>query len=353
MNEQIKKQNFFEEIPFVRAIACMLVVLVHTSARNYDVDHFISDIGMYFNQIARLGTPIFAVISAFLLTSSVIKRGFSLKKFVTSRAVKILSPYIIWSFVYLAYNKIILGAEVFPNWKQTLDYFLLGDARTHLYFIVTVIHFYILFPFLQLIRNRMALIVLFLLSTVLNYFWLKDMYPDLSVIFGEWTYIITNRSFIFNWISFFMFGMVLAYFWKDVLKLIKKYEWIVYGMAFVLFIFVFMEIQPGVVLSSSRVENLFYIPVFVIFLLLVSTYVIKQPMLFKPFKLIGDYSMGIYLVHPLVLIFIEKLLPNLFVRALGISTAFTLAMIISVLIIKGISLLPKSTFIVPIPKVKK
>ncbi len=80
------QKNFFDEIPFVRAIACLLVVMIHTTARAYmpEKSHFFNEISLYLNQVSRLGTPIFAVISAFLLTSSVINRGFYLKKFMTS-----------------------------------------------------------------------------------------------------------------------------------------------------------------------------------------------------------------------------------------------------------------------------
>ncbi len=43
----------------------------------------------YLSQIGRLGTPVFAVISAFLLTHSVLKRGFDLNYFIKSHFTKI------------------------------------------------------------------------------------------------------------------------------------------------------------------------------------------------------------------------------------------------------------------------
>ncbi|WP_235195171.1 hypothetical protein [Exiguobacterium oxidotolerans] len=65
--------KYYEEIPIIRSIAAILVVSVHVTAGIYYSNQVFSNefIG-YINQIARLGTPVFAVFSAFLLTSSVL-----------------------------------------------------------------------------------------------------------------------------------------------------------------------------------------------------------------------------------------------------------------------------------------
>ncbi|WP_181346863.1 acyltransferase [Thalassobacillus sp. CUG 92003] len=349
------QKTFFDEIPFVRAIACLLVVMIHTTARAYTPEEslFFNDVSLYLNQISRLGTPIFAVISAFLLTSSVINRGFYLKKFITSRFVKIVSPYIIWTFVYLMFVKYIQDGQIFRHLKQTFDYFALGQAKTHLYFIVTVIHFYILFPFLQLVRNRIVLLILLIVSLPINYLWVTNTFPEFINIFGKFKHVVTDRSFILNWISFFMFGSVLAYYWTETLAFVKKFSWLIYLSTVVLFYFIFKEVQPDVLLSSSRKENLVYIPVFVIFLIAIARIVVNYEKVYRPFRVIGDYSMGIYLVHPLILYFIEDFFPFLFKTPYLLLVAYVLTLIISSILMKIISLFPKSTFIVPIPKQRK
>lgn len=67
----------------------MLVVAIHTvNSIALSGGTFTSDGLGYINQIARLGTPVFAVISAFLLTISVVNRGFSLNYFIKSSLAK-------------------------------------------------------------------------------------------------------------------------------------------------------------------------------------------------------------------------------------------------------------------------
>lgn len=70
-------------------------------------NHSMAIIAGYLSQIGRLGTPVFAVISAFLFTHSVLKRGFDLNYFIKSRFTKIFVPYIIWTTVYLYYLGVV------------------------------------------------------------------------------------------------------------------------------------------------------------------------------------------------------------------------------------------------------
>nr|WP_251132618.1 acyltransferase family protein [Exiguobacterium sp. s80] len=144
--------KYYEEIPIIRSIAAILVVSVHVTAGIYYSNQVFSNefIG-YINQIARLGTPVFAVVSAFLLTSSVLRRGFNFHYFFKSRFTKIFLPYIIWSSIYLIYRGSIehsLNKDL-----SIVSYFVYGNANFHLYFILTVIQFYFLFPILQKLKK--------------------------------------------------------------------------------------------------------------------------------------------------------------------------------------------------------
>lgn len=76
------RKKFFEEIPFIRAVACIMVILVHvTSGTIIAEDGSVNYLNLYLYQLTRLGTPIFAVVSAFLLFSSVKRNGFNIKRF--------------------------------------------------------------------------------------------------------------------------------------------------------------------------------------------------------------------------------------------------------------------------------
>lgn len=145
--------KYYEEIPVIRSIAAILVVAVHLIAGLYSPGGVFSNVHIgYIDQLARLGTPIFAVISAFLLMSSVLRRGFDLSYFVKSRFTKIFIPYIFWSSVYLLYRSFV-EESLIPGLPVS-SYFLHGTANFHLYFILTVLQFYVLFPLLSRLKKR-------------------------------------------------------------------------------------------------------------------------------------------------------------------------------------------------------
>jgi len=102
--------KYYDEVPIIRSVAAMLVVAIHTvNSIALSGGTFTSDGLGYVNQIARLGTPIFAVISAFLLTISVVNKGFNLDYFVNHVLVKYLFlisfgqyfTYYIEPFIYI------------------------------------------------------------------------------------------------------------------------------------------------------------------------------------------------------------------------------------------------------------
>ena len=346
----MSNKNYFHEIPIVRSIACLLVVMVHVTAVNYSSKSgFFDSFSLYLNQFSRLGTPVFAVISGFLLFNSVKNKGFFFKKFIYSRTTKIVLPFIIWSSVYLGL-KIYAGQSINTEWRSFLDYFILGTSYYHLYFIITVIQFYLLFPLLQLSRKKWSISLLFLISIPLNYIWLNKMYT--SINFGQLQYIIKHRSFILNSISFFMFGAVLAYDFDSIMKFCKKYYMLLVGVFVFCLILIYHEIKPSVLLNSSRIENLFYIPIFVLFLLGMSRFILKVPLLGNVMTLIGNYSMGIYLVHPLVIFFARDYIPSTFWEPQLLIVTFSIVVVFSITLVKLISYLPKSNYIITIPTKK-
>ncbi|MFB9974868.1 acyltransferase [Allobacillus sp. GCM10007489] len=345
-------KQYIEEIPIIRSIACLMVVLVHVTAQNYTGDGYANQISLYLNQFARLGTPIFAVISAFLLTNSLKRKKFSLQKFFKSRATKIVSPFIIWSFIYLGL-KLYLDQDIFSSGKQIANYFLIGDAHYHLYFIVTIIQFYLIFPFFQFIKNKKTYIHLFIISIPINYLWINKLYPDSILIFEDFNYLLTHRSFILNWISYFFFGGILSVYFEEIKGFVIRYKSIVFLTAVSMVLIIFIDVYSGVTFNSTRTENLYNIPIVVIFLLLLATQWPNMSKLKQSFTLIGNYSMGIYLVHPLVLFFLKRELPSYFWDSQLLLITFTIVVAISTLIVKMISFIPFSTFIVPIPKKPK
>jgi len=344
--------KYYDEVPIIRAVAAMLVVAIHTVnsiAYSASTGDFTSEALGYINQMARLGTPIFAVISAFLLTISVIHKGFNLNYFMKSRFSKIFIPYIIWTIFYLLYREYFL--HNLEEDGKLINYFVYGKANFHLYFILTVIQFYFLFPFVHKFKKGWPLLSAFLLATFINIAWI--IIQPISLGGGGIERFVNDKLFILNWISFFMFGIVYAKFYNEIKEMIFKYKSLISIIIAILFIDLLISIDLENLTSSIHISNIIYIPFFVFFLNYMYEHVKKNKIVLNTLTVIGNYSMGIYLVHYVAIQFVKRLpyVDQIPAQSKFISV-FIAAIALSVLIVYLIGKLPYGNYIVPIPKKK-
>ncbi|MGD6766578.1 acyltransferase [Mammaliicoccus lentus] len=343
--------KYYGEIPIIRSFAAMLVVLVHVSANiYYNNGDFTNDLIGYINQIGRLGIPVFAVISAFLLTSSVLNRGFDLSYFIKSRFTKILVPYLIWSIFYLFYRYFYLN-----NLSEDINiftYFMRGNAQFHLYFILTVIQFYIFFPFIHRIKKGAPLIITVIISGLINYWWINKGNTSIENEFVN--NFINNKGFILNWIYFFVIGIAYSKYYNEVQELIVKYKNILFVFIAILSLDLFISVDLQNIYTSLHSFNIIYIPFFLILINYVYHYLIADRLIISILTLIGNYSMGIYLVHILVIDVLKRMKifenvanPTMFIPM------FLSTILGSMFIVYLISKLPYGNYIVPIPKRKQ
>lgn len=340
------------EIVFLRAVACLLVVVVHVtsiSGKNGYEDYF--SIGL--NQFSRIGTPIFAAISAFLLYNSVKRNGFDLVPFLKSRATKVLFPYLIWTLLYSCVSW--LSGYHFTL-KGFISFFLFGSGYYHLYFMAMILQFYLIFPFMQMIKNRKTLLILYLISLPINYFSVQLIDHQFSSNVNLITTLITSRSFFLNWISYFLLGALLVSYFDEILIFIKRkmISFVISALFVLVLAGIFYETYiVSAITTSSNPANLLYIPIFILFLLAIYSSVIKWNLVTKLINIVGGYSMGIYLIHPLVLLILQKVLPDTFWSPYLVLVTFALTCVLSILLTKAILYLPLSKYIVPVAVLNK
>ncbi len=345
--------KYIEEIPIIRSIATLFIVFVHLSISyiNNENSQIMAITAGYISQIGRLGTPVFAVISAFLLTHSVLKRGFDLNYFVKSRFTKIFVPYIIWTTVYLYYLGVV-EVNLDSN-KNFIGYYLFGTGNYHLYFILTVLQFYVLFPVLQKIKKGLPLLLTYAFSTILTVFWQLN-YEQFSIDIPVIGTFVMSRAFIFNWISYFILGIIFAKYYEEINMGIRKYKTLLLPSILVIFISFLIFIDLDHFVTSSHPMFLLYTPFFLAFLIYFYLIVRKSKLIMQILTLIGNYSMGIYLVHPLVKWVVMKI-PVFDNRdsLLLYSFSFIIIVAISVIIINLLIKIPNGNYIVPVPKKSK
>jgi len=352
------QKKYFYEIGFIRAIACLCIVMVHVTAGfYYENDRTFSWLTQFFNQISRYGTPAFAIISGFLLYNQAIKRGFRFRKFLQSRFTKIIIPFLIWSFIYLLlkwrYNQFEFPAiNSSQEIKDFLYVFFTGKSNYHLYFIVIVVQFYLLFPLLQFIKSKQTLILLTLISFFINYFFVEY---KIDIGTGLFNQFINDRVFIFHWIYYFLLGGLLVYHWDRIMIWVKQNTKFSMLLGLIIIIGGIFEYSLAGGIESNRIMNMINLPILFIAFAGVYVSLSSWSKVRNYIVEIGNLSMGIYLVHPFILFFLRKYdVFEMFYAHTGyLPLVYLFTLISSMALVKIIVKLPFGNYVVTVARSNK
>ncbi len=132
----------------IRVLAIYLVVVIHVSGqltnawgRIPEAQWLIADL---YGGIARVGVPLFFMLSGFLL----LPRTESLRSFYGKRMLKIVIPFVAWSAIYISLE--CAGQPGLCTRDYLLPYILLRKSYFHLWFLYSLIAIYFTVPLLRL-----------------------------------------------------------------------------------------------------------------------------------------------------------------------------------------------------------
>lgn len=341
------KRQRIEELVYIRAICAFGIFLIHLSGAFAVSSVYQSRtmyLGVFFNQFFRFGSPIFMMISGFVLFYNYRNFDeFAYKEFYYKKFKYILIPYLFWSIFYYVinhYGNIIGGTDLLVFTKTII----LGSAFPHLYFIFLIFQFYLLYPlfikfFIKTMKERpifFYLTCLLLQSAILIYQYSFKVQSDNAFI------TFFNKYYwksVFAWFYYFLTGGILALHYKkltafidkNILKLIP-----VYIISLILYLGeVYLNIwQKGGrdyydKFGSIRPMTIIYATFTMIVLIKIAKRInnIKGG-LKNIIKDIGTYSLGIYFLHPFVLEFIKTKIINNYPSIFGYSRISTLFFLI-------------------------
>lgn len=194
------------ELDYARVLSMLLVIAAHTASSYIFSESRVSLFGMnlayLINQAARFSVPGFIVLSGTALGMS--KAGGSVWGFYINRLKKTVLPYLIWYTVYFAYNSrgTAVSAWDFAGFFRGI---LRGSAAPHLYFIVVIVQFYLLYPLLRRLVDRHKC------ATAVISFAAGLGFQTVSYLACLGVHILPNDNMLYltflTWIHFFVLGM--------------------------------------------------------------------------------------------------------------------------------------------------
>lgn len=327
-----RKRVHLDEIQLARTFAIIAVLFVHSSSSgvtNTPIDSNLFPIYNFLNIAGKLGTPTFIMLSSFVLFYNYYPRIIDwdlIKNFYKKRLKFILIPYVVFSAIYFVVKWYIYYD--YPSISFALKKFLtllaLGKAHPHLYFVFISVQLYILFP---------LLLILFKKSTLLrrNAIWIG--------VFLQWLWVILNKNYFLiemkgsislSYLSFYFVGAFLGIYYFDIKEKLRQKSirnkiliplFIGYGALVTAYVGYMYLTRVGVYITISN-----YVPQLVnsylaeflwathaLFAGVVLFYVAhlankafgKRTK--QVFMEIGATSFGIYLIHPLYLLFCREI----------------------------------------------
>ena len=373
----LKKPRIEELTPF-RGLAFLAIVMQHSLAEYiYRADILPADsiMLMFIYHFTRFGTPTFVFLSAVLLFYNN-EHKLHYPSFIRKRFGDIYVPFLLWTLVYWLSVRLTmytnwLDAE---TWKSLVSELFTPQAGYHLWFIIMVFQFYLLFPLFRWIalkvksrlngmeyqrQNIIILTILLISGTAYAYLLYLSYYRmgQWAIGAGLWQTLITHRTKIFvMYIFYFILGAVCAFMLDRFrIVMVKILPWNA-----ILSIMLFIYLAYDVLRGSGDTMNLnisTYLKPTTFLLILSQMFLIYGIMrllsvnskFYKLFTWIGRYSFGGYLVHALVIYWIA-----FFTRPLQLTgyhlgftfLTFVLTVLCSLLISYGLSLLPCSRYLV-------
>lgn len=357
-----------EEIEILRAFAILGVVAIHViSVGAYfkieDHSSYIFIINTVLNIFSHFAVPLFILISGLVLGFKY-NGTYSLRDFYKKRMISTIPQYIIFSLlaiVLLYFRK----PEVPLSLSSIILRLLTGGAFIHMWFFIVLIQLYILFPFLnKVIHNvdsKKTYIIIFTCLLIQQIIWntikLKIMlYPEIGTVKEFF------RNTFLTHILYFMLGIFMS----------KNYEWYkgklgeIKSTKLITFVLILLALLFFIDIVKVRTFNIFsimaiytlnvplYIGTFILLFNLSSIIIKSKKYLRSLFILLSKYAYGIFLTHLIILIKILDISKGFFEAYYNTweyyVINFVMTVLLSVILVKLISLLPSGKLMVGLKK---
>lgn len=355
-----KKLEMIEEINYLRGFGVLAVIAIHTTGYFTEIKSYNSIVlvNLWTDIFSQFAVPLFILISGFVLARNY-RDDFSLIKFYKKRIHSIIPQYLIFSVLYTVFNEwsVMQSNSLGTNLDLLLNNVLHANASYHLWFFLIIIQLYILYPIIIKIYafckriNRAELLIAFLL-----------------IIQTLWMVGIHSSSFPFiklNFISFlFYFG--LGIYTCDHFDQLKKGFYrqtpfylvtslaLTLGASFFIIIglttgYTYYSIPPYFFMGAELIYPILRISTFLLLFNLAVTLVAKTSILAKIVYKLGDYSLGIYLIHIFFNQYAIRILENKTIdynNWIFSPSVFVVTIIFSYLAVRVISYIPYNYYII-------
>lgn len=279
------------------------------------------------NRVLHFAVPTFLLASALLLARSMASKPRpDWRRYAERRVQRSLAPYLVWSLIYIAFRLVVLkpgsdvvsvtshvplfgtitGPALLVDGSQWVRNLVWGKAYYHLYFMSVLLQFAALFPLLFVFMRRVPLgfgpLAALSLALQAGVFWLQAhvFFPKLG--------FTTPASMALWYLPALLIGMWLGLNWKrwpEVWRENRVHIACGTALAFVLYFYLSIRILQKEPVSSFAFNAgaTIYATGMALLLLAGAARLAAVPRWGAILARIGDRSLPLFLIHPMVLYF--------------------------------------------------
>lgn len=279
-------------LDLIKCIACICVVGLHAVGMSNYTIYYLCDCGV----------PLFFMVNGYLLLSrEKIDYTYAFRKI-----LHILKVVFLWNFL-IAVPVLIFRQKIVNPFRLSFDSLLQKGYLWHFWFFGALIMIYLLLPLLhrffggKVFHHRICCFLLMCICLAMN---------ALSMIKGYPLHMFVPQPFrLWTWLFYFLLGGLFAYAPARIQALPPA----LHGMLLLFFTIInnIAEKRIGLYLIGSRLAEYFYDDITsIVWYILLFTFLLRLPISEGPGKYICQISsltMGIFIVHPILLVVLNTL----------------------------------------------
>ena len=201
----VKKRIYY--LDYLRTFAIVMVVLIHCMSNYITVPEYYGSTSWYIyivlNAITRAGVPVFLMISGYLMLSS--EKEESLWQFYKKRIPRLLIPLVAWNIICFLYRYWLHNGDGL-TWKLLREEFFYQGTFYHMWYMYTLVGLYLLAPFLKMIVQKCTLNQVWVLVGVMA------LRPTIIPLINKTFDVFINwfDPLVNGYVTFFVLGYLLG-----------------------------------------------------------------------------------------------------------------------------------------------
>lgn len=302
-----------------------------SSVANYDHHAALYPLYLILNTVTKFAVPVFVFLSGFVLFYNYYDKPFTAKtigQFYKKRMSKIIIPFLLFSFLYYSLTRLVqfgfTDVQTFIGYFTNVEFLkklVIGKTYTHLYFVVIIIQFYVLAPFMLYAVKRFPVLSKHIVWLGLLVQWL--FIYKLADVF----HLVNRGSYSFTYMFYFAAGAFIGIYYlklADWINLSRKNAapqkimasvvlWVLFLSSSMIEVYVYYQyrLYDVFVLNPDLLELVDEVRCVTAGIVLIQisgwVYAAWNKTAVKALLHIGATSFGIYLVHPFVLFLYRKI----------------------------------------------